>query len=79
MKCLLLQEGDKCPFKSRDCWDCEYFNPDRSLWEIALERVRQLPQAQDSLTDQIQRALVILNKFGLNDVADYLRPKEKGK
>lgn len=44
-----------------------------------LAKINQLPQAQDALTDQIERARIILNKFGLYDVADYLRPKEDSK
>lgn len=74
MICTEPSKSEYCPFQPVDCKSCKYCQAD---WEDELSKVHQCPQSQDSLTDQIQRARVILNKFGLYDVADYLRPKEE--
>jgi len=43
------------------------------LWEIELQKVDQLPQTQEALTDQLVKLWIIANKFGLYDAADYIK------
>lgn len=45
----------------------------KELWQVELDKVNQVPQAQDSTVEQLHKLRVIANKFGLYDAADYLR------
>lgn len=42
-------------------------------WRKELNKVNICPQRQDSVKDQMKDLIVIANKFGLYDAADYLR------
>ena len=38
-----------------------------------LNSIPKLPQRQDSLTDQLTDLVIVANKFGMYDAADYLK------
>ena len=42
-------------------------------WGKELRKVKQLPQRQDSLTEQLEDLYIIANKFGMYDAADFIR------
>lgn len=42
-------------------------------WRTELDKTEVCPQRQDSVTDQLKDLIVIANKFGLYDAADYIR------
>ena len=44
-----------------------------AIWKEELNNVKQCPQRQDSLTDQLKDLYQIANKFGLYDAADFVR------
>lgn len=54
------------------CEGCGRFGGVKQAWQKELEKVNKLPQAQDSLLDQLARLRIIANRFGLYDAADYL-------
>ena len=42
-------------------------------WKVELHNVNQCTQRQDSTIDQLRDLIIIANKFGFYDVADYLK------
>jgi hypothetical protein len=42
-------------------------------WKFELEKVKNCPQRQDSLCDQLRDLRIIANKFGFYDAADFLK------
>lgn len=54
----------------------EAMDKDYSLpWEEELKKVKQCSQRQDSTTDQLKDLIIIANRFGFYDAADYLKMK----
>lgn len=45
----------------------------RALWREELAKVRQCQQRQDGTNDQLADLVMIANKFGFYDAADYLK------
>ncbi len=43
------------------------------IWLAQLKDIKQCPQRQDSLQDQLRDLRIIANKFGFYDAADYLK------
>lgn len=43
-----------------------------SYWARELERINQCDQRQDGLTNQLRDLVIIANKFGFYDAADYI-------
>jgi hypothetical protein len=46
---------------------------EKPIWLQELDKVKQVPQTQEALNDQLKKLRIIANKFGLYDAADYLR------
>lgn len=46
---------------------------EKSSWKKELGKIKQCPQRQDSLTDQLRDLAIIANKFGFYDAADMLK------
>lgn len=42
-------------------------------WKFELEKIKGCPQRQDSLCDQLRDLIIIANKFGFYDAADFLK------
>ena len=43
------------------------------FWQQELNKVKQCPQRQDSLNDQLNDLRIIANRFGFYDAADFIR------
>lgn len=56
-----------------------YFRENFELrpWQEELKKIKQCPQRQDSTTDQLEDLIIIANKFGFYDAADYLKTQLK--
>jgi len=55
--------------------DCSHCIKDEliSMWKEQLKKVKQCPQRQDSLVEQMYDLHAIANKFGLYDAADSIK------
>ena len=48
-------------------------NNNLDAWKSELKKVKHCPQRQDALNDQLKDLILIANKFGFYDAADYIK------
>ena len=46
-------------------------------WRLQVETIRQCPQSQGSVTDQLKNLIRVANKLGFYDAADFLKEYTK--